>query len=111
MSRRTGSGTFVNHNSIPDSHSIAQHISPIELIETRLAFEPNLARLAAVNASGQDLERLAGTLERLEASAADMASFALADEQFHLQLAECRAAMAGRSASTASRISISTVQG
>jgi len=89
LSRRIGSGTFVNYNSVPDVYLMAQRISPIELIETRLGVEPHLVRLAAINATGQDLQRLESALKQVESVRDDIEAFARADKEFHLQLAEC----------------------
>lgn len=88
LSRRIGSGTFVNYSSVPDVYAMAQRISPLELIETREGIEPHLVRLAAINATGEDLRRLGEILERLEAAASDVEAFSTADQEFHLQLAE-----------------------
>ena len=51
LTRRIGSGTFVDHSPGPDGDTIAQATSPIELIDVRLAIEPQIVRLAAINAS------------------------------------------------------------
>ena len=89
LSRRIGSGTFVNYSSVPDVYAMAQRISPLELIETREGIEPHLVRLAAINATGEDLRRLGEILEQVEAASSDLEAFSTADQQFHLQLAEC----------------------
>ena len=88
LSRRIGSGTFVNYSSVPDVYAMAQRISPLELIETREGIEPHLVRLAAINATGEDLRRLGEILVQLEAAETDLEAFSTADQQFHLQLAE-----------------------
>ncbi|MEM7169306.1 MAG: FadR/GntR family transcriptional regulator [Pseudomonadota bacterium] len=89
LSRRIGSGTFVNYRAVPDRESIANVTSPIELIQVRMALEPKIARLAAINATGRDLALMATALERVEKAQHDRESFTAADEQFHLSLAEC----------------------
>jgi len=89
VTRRIGSGTFVNHRPALDRSDIAEMTSPIELIEVRLAVEPQMARLAVVNASQRDLERLGEALKRVQACSDDRERFSRADEQFHLMLAEC----------------------
>ncbi len=89
LTRRIGSGTFVNYRPSPDGSYIAELTSPLELIEVRLAVEPRIARLAAVNATGRDLDRMAEALERVEGAGADREAFSSADGQFHLLLAEC----------------------
>ncbi len=88
VTRRIGSGTFVNHRQTLDKSDIAEVTSPIELIEVRLAIEPQMARLVAVNAAARDLERLGDALGRVEQCGEDQEAFSRADEQFHLALAE-----------------------
>ena len=89
LTRRIGSGTFVSYRVTPDGDYIAEITSPLELIDVRLAVEPNIARLAAVNATARDLDRVAQALAVVEAAGNDREAFSLADEQFHLLLAEC----------------------
>ncbi len=89
LTRRIGSGTFVNYRPSPDGSYIAELSSPLELIEVRMAVEPRIARLAAVNATGRDLDRMAEALERVEGAGADRETFSTADGHFHLLLAEC----------------------
>ncbi len=86
--RRPGSGTFVRYRGHADDEDIAEHTSPLELIEVRLSVEPSVARLAVVHANAQDIERLADALMRVEACRGDPESFSRADETFHLALAE-----------------------
>ncbi len=89
VTRRIGSGTFVNHKPALDESNIAEVTSPIVLIEVRLAIEPQMARLVVVNATARDLERLGEALRRVESCGDDRELFSRADEQFHLMLAEC----------------------
>lgn len=92
LARRVGSGTFVTYRADSrlidtDGRDIAEITSPLELIEARLAIEPHMVKLAALNASNRDLEQLQTTLENLESCHGDRDQFSLADEQFHLALA------------------------
>ena len=89
VSRRIGSGTFVSYRASPHEEDIAELTSPIELIEVRLALEPDMARLAAVNATSRDLDRMERALLTCEAAGADREAFSQADESFHLALVEC----------------------
>lgn len=89
VTRRIGSGTFVNYRPSFADSDIAQVTSPIELIEVRMAIEPQMARLAVVNATARDLDRMEEALKRVEASGDDPEYFSRADEQLHLVLAEC----------------------
>ncbi len=88
VTRRIGSGTFVNSPGLESASDIAEATSPLELIEVRYAIEPHMVRLAVMHASPRDLARARESLEQVEA-AADPASFTEADEAFHLALAEC----------------------
>ncbi len=87
--RRIGSGTFVNYRSRPHEEDIAELTSPIELIEVRLALEPDMARLAVVNATARDLDRMEAALLQCEAAKGDREAFSRADEAFHRALVEC----------------------
>ena len=89
VTRRIGSGTFVSYRApVGDGH-IAELTSPLELIDVRLGIEPQIARLAVVNATARDLDRLGEALKRIESSGDDREFFSRADEKFHLLLAEC----------------------
>ena len=87
--RRVGSGTFVSHAPGGGEDDISEITSPLELIEVRLALEPEMARLAVINATPRDIDRLEDALRRVEASGPDAERFTRADQEFHLQLAEC----------------------
>jgi DNA-binding FadR family transcriptional regulator len=88
VTRRVGAGTFVNFRAENDSQDIAVLTSPLELIDVRLGVEPNMVRLAVLNATARDIERLAGAIGRMEASSGDSESFTLWDEEFHQLIAE-----------------------
>jgi DNA-binding FadR family transcriptional regulator len=89
--RRVGSGTFVSYaGPVQDSMSdVTDLISPLQLIETRFAIEPYMARLAALHASGRDLDAIEGILDQLESVRTDQDLFTKLDSEFHLQLARC----------------------
>ncbi len=87
--RQVGSGTYVSYRPSPKEGEIAEITSPLELIEARLAIEPQMTRLAVANATARDLDRLGETLARLEASGSDPEHFSRWDEEFHLRLVEC----------------------
>jgi len=89
VTRRIGSGTYVSYHRTPDGHVMAYRTSPVELIEVRFGIEPQMARLAALHATIEDLGRLEAAMEDLEKIGADRDAFSNADEQFHLRLAEC----------------------
>lgn len=89
VSRRIGSGTFISFQPAGAEGEIADIVSPLELIEVRLALEPHMTRLAVVNATGRDLELLAEALAEVENSALDAEAFSRCDEKFHSRLARC----------------------
>jgi DNA-binding FadR family transcriptional regulator len=88
VTRRIGSGTFVNHPAEPGEGRVAENTSPLQLIEVRQAVEPHMARMAVAHATARDLDALADALAALEGCAADQEVFSNADERFHLALAE-----------------------
>ncbi len=88
VTRRVGSGTFVNFRAQENPEDIAELTSPIELIEVRLGIEPNMVRLAVLNATARDIERLALAIERMDQASADPEGFTLWDEEFHQLIAE-----------------------
>ena len=91
VARRIGSGTYVNYSgplSEPDDN-ITDLISPLQLIDARLAIEPYMTRLAAVHATRRDLEAIELTLSRLDETRDDKVSFSCWDCEFHQQLARC----------------------
>ena len=89
--RRVGSGTFVNYSGPlhQGMDGIADLVSPLQLIETRFAIEPYMTRLAAIHATGGDLDTIETVLTRLEASNGDQNLFTQLDSEFHLELARC----------------------
>ena len=89
--RRVGSGTFVDYagplqNDLGDVTGL---ISPLQLIEARIAVERHMTRLAAIHATGRDLDNMAAVLKQLEASGGDKDEFTRWDSEFHLLLARC----------------------
>lgn len=88
VEKRPGSGAYVVWPEVGTA-SIARSTSPLELIDTRYALEPQIVRLAVLHATGQALARAERALEVMEGSEDDADSFAAGDETFHLALAEC----------------------
>jgi len=90
IQRRIGSGTFVNHRLSADESEIANLTSPLELIDVRRGMEPQIARLAVINATAVHIDKLATALEQVELSESEgPEAFTKADQTFHLTLAEC----------------------
>jgi DNA-binding FadR family transcriptional regulator len=88
VTRRIGSGTYVNLPARRDEEDIAEITSPLELVEVRMAIEPEMTRLAVLKTTARDIERLADALSELERSGEDSERFSRWDEQFHLRIAE-----------------------
>lgn len=89
---RVGSGTYLADNP----EGILEHLSWVvyfsgsvekELTEARSILEPEIAALAAKNATFQDMEILAETLQKMEASLGDPHEAAVQDFEFHVALA------------------------
>lgn len=87
VTRRIGSGTFVTGRCSPDEQDIADKTSPIELIDVRLAVEPQMVRMVVAHATVRDLELMEQALRRLESCGQDRELFSRGDEEFHLALA------------------------
>ena len=87
--RRVGSGTFVSYAGPLQGHTgeIADFISPLQLIDARVAVEPYMGRLAALHATQRDLESMGGVLLKLEAAGANKDVFTENDIEFHLGIA------------------------
>jgi DNA-binding FadR family transcriptional regulator len=88
VTRRPGAGTFVNAGVQAANEDVAELTSPLELIEVRLGLEPNMVRLAVLNATARDIERLAGAIGRMSAAAGNSESFTRWDIEFHQLIAE-----------------------
>jgi DNA-binding FadR family transcriptional regulator len=88
LTRRVGSGTFVNHRPVSDLDNIADSTSPLELIEARLGIEPHMTRLAVLSATNRDIEKMTEAIEQAEAAGDNSEIWTEWDTQFHLLLAE-----------------------
>ena len=90
VSRRLGSGTFVGATTSANrkTHDLADQVSPIQLIEARLAVEPFTTRLAVLHATRRNLDDMETVLARAEASIDDKDSFSRWDGEFHLMIAQ-----------------------
>jgi DNA-binding FadR family transcriptional regulator len=93
VSRRLGSGTFVGAPTAAGQRArdVADDLSPLQLIEARLAVEPFTTRLAVVHATGRNLDEMETLLGRAEASTGDKDVFSKLDGEFHLMIARASA--------------------
>ena len=89
MIRQIGSGTYVSHQETTNQQEISSITSPIEMVEVRIAIEPQMVRLAIANASSRDLDQLRDALKQCEACGGDPEKFSRADTAFHFALAHC----------------------
>ena len=87
VSRRVGSGTFVIYEPDTGETDVSEITSPLELVEVRAAIEPQMVRLAVRNATARDMAALQRSVAEME-GVKDAEGFSLADEMFHLRLAE-----------------------
>ena len=88
VTRRLGSGTFVNAQARTDPGDVAELTGPLELIDVRLGIEPSMVRLAVMNATARDIERIAAAIARMDQSSSDAESFTTWDKEFHQLLCE-----------------------
>jgi len=89
--RRVGSGTFVKYSGEyqQSASDVAEITSPLQLIETRMAIEPYMTRLACVHATSRDIESIKDVISRLEKGEGDVSTFSKLDSEFHLLIAQC----------------------
>jgi len=90
--RRVGSGTFVARHSEHhrgDTSAVGPHpaeFSPRQLVEARITVEPQIASLAALNATKADFDRLEECARNYH-RADTVADFDVADATFHATIA------------------------
>lgn len=90
LSREVGRGTFVRSpfpEATPDPGTLEKSTSPREAMEARLVIEPELASLAAINASHQQIERMHTLTKQMRASKT-WKSYEQLDGKLHLLIAE-----------------------
>ena len=88
ITREVGRGTFLTEDGTasPDAVKTPVQLSPLDLIDARAAWEPNLMTLVAVAATAEDFAEIRRCLERGEA-AQSPAEFMMWDMAFHRALA------------------------
>lgn len=90
--RHVGKGTFVADGSVPQASSganveLGRQLTPFRMMRARLAIEPAIAREAAVNASGETLQKMQRAVERAKA-ATTWNEYETQDDIFHRSVAE-----------------------
>lgn len=91
VARKVGSGTFVVYDGAVTGATgeISDLISPLQLIDARMAIEPYIAHLAAIHATQRDLAAMENVVMQLETSSDDKDLFTRLDADFHLCIARC----------------------
>ena len=90
--RHVGKGTFISDDAAPNAPSTAmselgRQLTPFRMMRARLAIEPAIAREAAVNASGEALQRMQRAIDRAKA-ATTWNEYETQDDLFHRAVAE-----------------------
>ncbi len=88
VERRQGSGTYVTYGVEDSQPSILGEVSPLELMDSRLAIEPHVCRKAVLHATDADFRRLDRMLRNMERNTRDIVGFSELDAEFHQALAE-----------------------
>lgn len=90
ITRAVGSGTFVADQTRHHPRELPpineSHVSPAQIMEARLLFEPGMAELAVTNATPADFARFESCLEKSEA-ARSIGEFELWDGALHQAIA------------------------
>jgi DNA-binding FadR family transcriptional regulator len=89
VSRRLGSGTFVGATTAGTRRAgdLVDQVSPLQLVEARLAVEPFTTRLAVLHATRRNLDDMEVVLDHAEESINDKDEFSKWDGEFHLLIA------------------------
>ena len=91
LTRKRGSGSYVTYpaeNEGAERDDVAEITSPLQLLEVRLALEPQMVRLAARNMTARDIAGLEEALVHMEGAERDGENFSHWDKIFHLRIAE-----------------------
>ncbi|WP_339761598.1 FadR/GntR family transcriptional regulator [uncultured Hoeflea sp.] len=89
---RVGSGVFVNAPPSPDTaqarpHAVIDQHSPSDLLQARLALEPEVCGLAAVNATPGDIEAIESFLQKMREEHRMATETEQGDREFHFAIA------------------------
>jgi DNA-binding FadR family transcriptional regulator len=89
--RRQGSGSFVIYQSeqteAPIPGSVGERTSPLDHLIVRSIIEPEMVRLAVMNMTPKQLEKLAQTVAQIEAVRTDLTEFIRLEEEFYRLIA------------------------
>lgn len=89
--RRQGSGSFVTFQTeqveAPIPGSVGERTSPLDHLIVRSIIEPEMTRLAVMNMTPKQLEKLAQIVARIEAVRTDLNEFIKLEEEFYRMIA------------------------
>lgn len=91
--RHVGKGTFVADGAPPKAVQpgllvdLGRQLTPFRMMRARMAIEPAIAKEAAVNASGEALQKMQRAIERAR-SASTWKEYEIQDDLFHRSVAE-----------------------
>ncbi len=89
---RAGSGTYVSDapdNSLATVGKVVlSNTPPLELLDARLALEPQVCRLATEHATNQDLDQIMRQIATMKSNPTKPAAICAADQALHCALAE-----------------------
>jgi DNA-binding FadR family transcriptional regulator len=104
IQRRVGSGSVVTYRPVPKADSpttsapkrpnaldlseLGDITSPLELGVVRSIIEPEIARLAVLNMTSRDIQRIKDTQSEIDQVTVDGERFSALDDSFRMQLAE-----------------------
>jgi DNA-binding FadR family transcriptional regulator len=86
IQRQMGSGTYVATTAPAPAVADAQPVSPLDVLEARMALEPGFVELLIARATAADFERMREHLDRQERATSQLA-FREAGYAFHLEIA------------------------
>lgn len=88
ISRQAGSGSYVQPSGLIEvSHDSSMIVSPLDVLEARLAIEPGFVDLVVLRGTEADFERMEARLTEQE-QAGDLETFRRAGYSFHLEMAQ-----------------------
>lgn len=89
---RVGQGTFINNSSLSDVDKLLAEIetqtSPLEVFDARIAIEPYLGKMAALNATQEDIAFLENCIKEMKKKENQFSDFEHWDGQFHQGIAQ-----------------------
>ncbi|UCH74625.1 MAG: FadR family transcriptional regulator [Rhodospirillales bacterium] len=88
--RHVGKGTFVGtppNGALDDLSQVTSRTNPTEVMQARQMVEPELARLAALNASATDIEEMRHCIQRTK-SARNWRTYEMWDNRLHRAIAK-----------------------